>query len=334
MNHQRIVVSRHGGPEVLELHTEEIPEPQAGEVRVRVVASGVSFGDVLGRIGSNPDSPKPPFTPGYDVVGTVDALGPGVTSPAAGTTVVALLADSGGYTEHICLPADRVVPVPDGVDPIDASAAAINYFAAHQMLHRVAGVKPGRRILVHGAAGGLGSALLASVEAYGTASRHKHDVVSALGATPIDYRAEDVLARVRAAGGADAAFDAIGGTSFLRSYRALRPGGHLVAYGVSRAAKDGKRNLPLSVASFLGVKLLGLLPRRRATFYTTGSRDELGPGSYRDDLATVLDLLARGAIRPVVAERMPLTDVARAHELLERGAVSGKIVLTTERSAA
>jgi NADPH:quinone reductase-like Zn-dependent oxidoreductase len=181
-------------------------------------------------MGAMPDAPKPPFTPGFDVVGVVDALGPGVVAPAVGTRVVALLNGGGGYTETLRLPANRLVRLPDGVKPVDAAAAAVNYFATNQMLHRVARLTAGQRILVHGAAGSVGSALLdlahhAGPEAYGTASRPKHALVTSLGGIPIDYRREDVVARVRGEGGVDAAFDAIGGQSFLRSHSSLRPAG-------------------------------------------------------------------------------------------------------------
>jgi len=335
VDYKRVVVSRIGGPEVLEVSTEPLPDPAPGEARVRVLAAGVSFGDVLARVGALPDAPKPPFTPGFDVTGIVEELGAGVESPAVGRPVVALLDGGGGYTELSCLPADRLVPLPEGVDPVGSAAAAVNYFAAHQMLHRVARVEAGQRILVHGAAGGLGTALLqlarrAGLEAYGTASKVKHALVGELGAVAIDPREEDFVARIRnlTGDGVDAVFDAVGGMSFPRSYRALRPRGHLVAYGVARAVRDGRRSRPVAVASFLFVKLAGLLPfGRAATFYTAGGLDESQPGSYREDLAAVMDLLARGEIEPVIAERLPLVDAARAHELLGRSAVSGKIVL-------
>lgn len=336
MNFERVIVSRSGGPEVLEVVAAEVPEPQPGEARVKVLAAGVSYGDVLSRAGALPDAPKPPFTPGYDITGIVDKLGAGVTSLAVGAPVAALLHAGGGYAEFACLPADRLVPVPAGVDAVHSAAAALNYFVAYQMLHRVSRLQAGQRILVHGAAGGVGTALLqlarqARLESYGTASKGKHQLVSEQGAVPIDYQREDVLARVRSLSGdgVDAAFDAIGGTSFLRSYRSLRAGGHLVAYGISRGLKNGQRSRLTAVTSFLSVQLLGLLPTRRsATFYTANSLEKGQPHAYREDLTAVLELLARGEIQPVIAERLPLAEAARAHEALSRSAVSGKIVLT------
>ncbi len=243
---RRVIVARHGGTEVLEVVSERLPEPRPGEVRVRVLAAGVSYGDVLARIGAVPDAPKPPFTPGYDITAVTDKHGAGVSSPEVGQRVAALLDTGGGYTDFACLPADRLVPVPATVDAADSAAACLNYFVAHQMLHRVAQVQAGQSILVHGAAGGVGIALLqlakrANVTVYGTASQSKHALVADLGAVPIDYRSEDFVARVRSTGGGGvvAAFDAVGGSNFRHSYASLRPGGHLVAYGVSSAQKGG-----------------------------------------------------------------------------------------------
>lgn len=264
MNYRRVVVTRSGGPEVLEVVTSEGPEPRPGQVRVRVLAAGVSYGDVLARAGAVPDAPKPPFTPGFDVTGVVDKLGAGVTAPGIAQQVTALL-DAGGYAEYACLPADRLVSVPEGVDAVQSAAAVLNYFVAYQMLHRVAQLNAGQRVLVHGAAGGVGSALVrlairAGLECYGTASAPKHHLVSDQGAVPIDYQREDFVGRIRSltGDGVDAVFDPIGGLNFLRSYRSLRAGGHLIAYGVSQAVKNGRRNRLTAIGSFLGSSQSGV----------------------------------------------------------------------------
>lgn len=299
-------------------------------------AAGVSYGDLLARAGAIPDAPKPPFTPGFDITGIVDKLGAGVSAPPVGQQVTALLNAGGGYAEYACLPVDRLVSVPDGVDAVQSAAAVLNYFVAYQMLHRVAQLKPGQRVLVHGAAGGVGSALvrlaeLAGLDCYGTASGAKHHLVSAQGAVPIDYQRDDFVRRIRnlTGTGVDAVFDPIGGLNFLRSYQSLRAGGHLVAYGVSQAFKNGRRNRLTAIVSFLSVKLLGFLPTRKtATFYTASSLEKGQPAAYREDLTTVLDLLARQEIQPLIAERLPLADAALAHELLSRSSVAGKIALT------
>jgi NADPH:quinone reductase-like Zn-dependent oxidoreductase len=283
-----------------------------------------------------PGQPRAPFTPGYDIVGVVDELGPGVSSLGVGQMVGALLDAGGGYAEFVCLPADRLVALPSGLDPAEAVGVALNYFVAHQMLHRIARVERGEKILVHGAAGGVGIALLqlgrlAELEVYGTASGPKHRLVSDLGGIPIDYRNEDFVARVRGlpGRGVDAVFDPIGGTNFWRSYRALRAGGRLVAYGTSSAAKGGRGNKLVAVSSFVLTMLLQLLPDRRSVaFYTAGSLEKSQPNSYREDLEEIFDLLARKEIQPIIAGRLPLAEASRAHEMLDRSAVSGKIVLT------
>jgi NADPH:quinone reductase-like Zn-dependent oxidoreductase len=211
-----------------------------------------------------------------------------------------------------------------------------NYLTAHLMLHRTANVQSGERILVHGAAGGVGSALLelgklAGLEMYGTASRYNHALVAALGATPIDYRTEDFVERIRklTGDGVDAVFDPVGGARQLwRSYRALRQGGRLVWFGVAATQKKGLRIIPLSL---LTVFLLKLLPGDRQTPLAPNLA-EFAPAHvawYRETLTELLELLAAGRIKPVVAQRFPLVDAARAHELLERGGHAGKVVLVS-----
>jgi NADPH:quinone reductase-like Zn-dependent oxidoreductase len=334
--YRRVVVTRHGGPEVLQVVEEILPEPGAGEARVKVLAAGVSAYDLMHRrSGSLPGSPRLPFTPGEDIMGVVDKLGAGVSTVEPGQRV-ASYPRGGGYAEFICLPAGELVPVPDGVDPAQAVCLVANYLTAHLMLHRIAHVRSGERILVHGAAGGVGSALLelgrlAGLEMYGTASKYNHELVTALGATPIDYRTEDFVERIRSltGDGMDVVFDPIGGARQLwRSYRALRKGGRLVWFGVAAATKSGLRIIPLTL---LTVALLKLFPGGKQTPLSPNLA-EFAPAHldwYRETLAELLDLLAAGKIKPVVAERVPLAEAARSHEMLERGGYAGKVVLVT-----
>lgn len=334
MDSRFVTVPRLGGPEVLAVHTHEV-HPGPDEAVVRVAAAGVSFGDVLLRVGVIPGGPKPPFVPGFDVVGDVQQVGSEVTGLRPGQRVVALL-HSGGYAEQVSVPASRLVPVPERLDPVQVSAAALNYFIAYQMLHRVAKVRPGTRLLVHGAAGGVGTAVLqlarlADVESYGTCSAGKKSVVSDLGAHPIDYRSEDFVAVVHAlpSPGVDVVLDPIGATHFWRSYRALRRGGVLIAYGQSDAFKNGRANRLAGAVGFLGgIMAPKLVPDGRSTvFYNAWSLDKSQPQAYAEDLAEVVRLLDTGAIKPIVAGTMPLDEAVRAHELLERSAVVGKLVL-------
>jgi len=334
--HHRVVVTRHGGPDVLQVVEEDLPEPGAGEVRVKVLAAGVSAFDLMyRRWGRLPGSPRVPFTLGEDVVGAVDKLGKGVSSLEPGQRVAGgtwALGVGGGYAEFICLPASELVPVPSGLDPAEAVCLVVNYLTAHLHLHHIARVRSGERILVHGAAGGVGTALLelgklAGLEMYGTASKYNHELVSALGATPIDYRTEDFVERIRSltGDGVDAVFDPIGGARQLwRSHRALDKGGRLVWFGVAATKKAGMRVIPLSM---LMLVLLKLIPDGKQSLTTP----DIGKPNtwYRETLTELLDLLAAGSIKPVVAERIPLVEAARAHELLERGGYAGKVVLVT-----
>jgi NADPH:quinone reductase-like Zn-dependent oxidoreductase len=320
MKHHRVVVTRHGGPDVLRAVEEDCPEPRASEVRVKVLAAGVSAYDLMfRRSGLLPGTPRVPFTLGTDVVGVVDKLGEAVSTVELGQTVAGAtfcLGGLGGYAEFICLPASELVPVPSGVDPAEAVCLVANYLAAHTALHRAAKVRSGERILVHGAAGGVGTALLelgklAGLEMYGTASKHNHKLVERIRSLTGD--------------GVDAVFDPIGGAWQLwRSYRTLRKGGRLVWFGVAAVSKAGLRVIPLTL---LMVSLLGLLPDGKQT----PQFPELGKDNawYRETLTELLDLLAAGKIKPVVAKRIPLVEAARAHELLERGGHAGKVVLVT-----
>jgi NADPH:quinone reductase-like Zn-dependent oxidoreductase len=336
MKHHRVVVSRHGGPEVLKTIEEDCPEPKSGEVRVKVLAAGVSAYDLMfRRSGWLPGTPRIPFTLGTDVVGTAEKSGEGVSGVEPGRMVAGAtfcFGGLGGYAEHICLPERELVPVPAGVDPAQAVCLVSNYLTAHAALHLAAEVRSGERVLVHGAAGGVGTALLelgklAGLEMYGTASKHNHGLVSRLGAVPIDYRAEDFVERVRGltGGGVEAVFDPIGGARQVwRSHRALRKGGRLVWFGVAATRKDGLRVIPLTL---LSLGLLALFPGGKQI---RGFPD-LGKDNawYRKTLAELLGLLAAGRIRPVIAARIPLAEAVRAHELLERGIYAGKVVLIT-----
>ena len=338
MKHHRIVVSRHGGPDVLQVIEEDIPQPQVGEARVKVLAAGISAYDLMfRRSGALPGTPRVPFTLGEDVVGVVDKLGEGAAGVAPGQMVAGAtfcLGLGGGYAEYVCLPTSEWVPVPPGLDPAEAVCVVVNYLTAHMVMHQTANVQRGERVLVHGAAGGVGSALLelgklAGLEMYGTASRHNHELVSTLGATPIDYRTEDFVKRIHhlTGEGVDVVFDPIGGARQLcRSYRTLRKGGRLVWFGVAATKKKGLLVIPFTL---LTVILLALWPDGKQVPFTGDlSKDNAW---YRETLAELLDLLAASEIKPVVAERIPLLEAARAHELIEGGGYAGKVVLVANK---
>jgi NADPH:quinone reductase-like Zn-dependent oxidoreductase len=339
MRNRSVMISRYGGPDVLRLVEAPMPRPTEGEVRLRVRAAGVSFADVLMRAGAYPRwryVPDVPFVPGWDVIGEVDACGEGVAASWLGQRVVAL-PKVGGYSEAICVPAVRTVPVPEGVDDAEAVSLVLNYVTAFQMLHRVAAVRAGERVLVNGAAGGVGSAVLelarlAGVEAFGAASSAKHAFVRQLGATPIDYRREDVPRAVRSivGGGVDAAFDGVGGWHVLSSLRATRRGGRVVPFGVSAFVSRGERRRlgrPAGYLGFAAAAASGVVQGKRVRTYSIAHSQDAHPDWFREDLGALLRLLQEGSIRPTVAARLPLDRAAEAHALLGAAKVRGRIVL-------
>jgi NADPH:quinone reductase-like Zn-dependent oxidoreductase len=340
---QRVRVAHFGGPDVLELVDEEaIPEPGPGEVRIKVLAAGTGFTDAFIRRGRYPEYKGPlPFTPGYDLVGTVEAIGAGVDARLAGT-LVADLCIVGGYTQYAIRPAHYLVPVPSGVDLAEAACVPLAYTTAYQMLTRYRRLQAGATILVIGASGTVGTALLDlarhfGLKAIGTCSAKNIPSVERFGATALDYRAGDFVATLRgrmAAGqlglGVDAVFDAIGGAHFARSFACLAPGGLLVGYG-SQTMAVGDENL---LAAGLGLARLQLWNAlsflygdRKAVFYTITSRRKAHPDEFKEDMSAVLALLRDGAIHPVVVERLPLASAREVHEKIDAGGMGGKIVL-------
>lgn len=334
---KRVVVDRYGGPEVLRVAEEEDPRPGPGEVRVRVLAAGVSFTDAQLRAGTYLGGPKPPFTPGYELVGIVEELGVRCARLHLGDRVGALTV-WGADAERVCIPERYAVDVPADLDPAEVVSLIFPYMTAYQLLHRTAMAKRGETVLVHGAAGRVGTAVLelgrlAGLHMFGTASAHDRAVVERLGAVAIDYRHEDFLTRVRelTGEGVDVALDGIGGVLSLRSFRALRPGGRLVVFGRYATIEQGHKNRPAVIewyAATAGVALWGLLsPDRRVLSYRIQKLRIPHQDWFREDFAVLLELLRRREINPVVAERLPLSEARRAHEILERTAATGKLVL-------
>jgi NADPH:quinone reductase-like Zn-dependent oxidoreductase len=333
MSYKRVIIKEFGGPEVLKVIEEStLPEPKFGEVRIKVLVTSAAFTDTMIRKGQYPDvKEKPPFSPGYDMIGLVDKLGEGVTKFKIGQKVADLTV-IGAYSEYICLPESRLTLVPDELDPTEAVSLVLTYVTAYQMLHRYAKIKSKQRILIHGAAGAVGTAILQlgkllDLEMYGTASKSKHELIAGLGAIPIDYRNEDFIERIKTYtnDGVDAAFDPIGGENFKRSFKSLKLGGKLVAYGFYKAS-TGKGGSILF--DFLRLQLMKVIPNgRSASFYSIDSLRKKHPDWFSEDLTKLFALLSQYKIKPVVGKRMSLTDAAMAHELIEKAAVPGKIVL-------
>ena len=348
MRHRRIVVNHYGGPDALGVVEEDCPEPKSGEVRVRVLAAGVSMPDVMAREGIHPETPEVPFTPGWDLVGLVDRVGEGVSGVEPGR-LVAAMPIHGAWAEYVCLPQSELVPVPAGLDHAEAVSLVLNYITAYQMLHRAARIQPGDRVLIHGASGGVGTALLqlarvAGAETYGTCSPKGAAAVRELGGVPIDYRDQDYVKEIRrlTGDGVDAVFDPIGGAHLWQSRQALRPGGRVVGYGNTTSLRGeglglqrrGRRNrlhgIPIYALYIAGGWLLP--GRRRILPYSIQTLKRLKPALFRRDLIALFDLLREKKIKPVIAERFPLTEARQAQELLGKGGVIGKIVLVCQGS--
>ena len=343
MRHTRIIVTHYGGPDALRVIEEECPEPKNGEVRVRVLAAGVSLPDVLAREGVHPETPRVPYTPGWDLVGIVDQIGKGVSGLELGQTVAAMPI-SGCYAQYVCLPQRKFIPVPVGLDPAETVAVVSNYITAYQMLDRSAKVKPRQRVLIHGASGGVGTAFvqlgrLAGVEMYGTCSAQAAEVVKELGATPIDYHNSDFVQEIHhlTGDGVDAVFDGIGGDNLWRSREALREGGRVVVYGFQAKLHGGRMvsgapsgRHPIRESALLGWYILRnwFLPGRKSMVpYSIQWLMRLKPAWFRHDLLTLFDLLQQKKIKPLIAQKLPLCQARHAHELLGSGGVIGKIVL-------
>jgi NADPH:quinone reductase len=305
--YRAVMITRPGGPEVLQTLELPIVEPEPGELRVAVRASGVGATDLTMLAGDYMFAPKIPFVGGYEIAGVVEAVGADVTGFRVGQRVAALTVH-GGFAERLVRGAEHFVPIPDEVGDVEAVAVILNYVTAWQMIHRVAKVRTGQTALVTGAGGGVGTALLqllrlAGIKTYGAASAGKHGLIAALGATPV--------------------FDAIGGANIGPCLRAARRGGMVVGYGFM--AVDGTlAKTRMFWDLFVGARLRG----RRGTFYgiTLLYRKDAKP--FHEDLQKIFALVARKQVSPVIAATFPLLEAGRAVELLATGSVEGKIVLT------
>lgn len=324
MKYRSVIVTKRGGPEFLQIIEKELPPPLSGEAQIRILATPVCQDDVAVRVGNRPFLAKVPFVPGYSILGVVEAIGEDVTQAAVGDRVAALT-NFGGYAEYITLPEEELVHVPEILHSAEAAVLILNYLVAYQVLHRIAMVKPGDKVLIVGASGGVGTAFLelgklAELEMYGLASRSKQDILAEYGATPIDYHAQDFVEVIRDAEpeGLDFVFNGMGEEYFERSLAILKRGGVLVHYG---GPQSFSRFL-LLMTKFI---LYNLLPNgKRIKGYGT-HRGEIEP--FKEDWGELFTLLEEGKIKPVIAEKFPLLEARKANELLEGGQVTGNIVL-------
>nr|WP_221378873.1 zinc-binding dehydrogenase [Actinoplanes polyasparticus] len=327
-------------PSGLQIRTRELPAPGPEQVVLRVDATGVSFAEQQMRLGKYYGQPPFPFVPGYDAVGTVTAAGAKV-DPALVGRRFAVVTKVGGWASHMLVDAAILVPVPDAVDAAAAATVVVNGVTAQQMLFRVAKLRAGQMIVVLGANGGVGSTLVqlarhAGIRAVGTASAQHHDMVRALGATPVDYRDPAMIDRIRALApdGVDAVFDHVGGDGLKQSWHLVAKGGTLVSYGIASAKDDpGSANLAY-LNLFSQLWMWHLSPNTKsARFYNFWAGERQRATFQRrlsDDLSAVFALLAQGVITPQIAATFPLDRAAEALALAESRTVAGKVILTRD----
>lgn len=336
MKYKSVLAARRGGPEVLQIVENDLRPPVAGEARIKIIAAPVCAPDITIRYGQTPFPPRPPFVPGYSILGVIDALGspeprssPTAVTLSVGDRVSALTV-LGGYSEYIYLPTKVLIPVPVNLDPAEASTLILNYLVAYQTLHRTARVQPGAKILIVGASGGIGTAYLqlgklAGLKMYGIASKSKHAILKEYAAVPIDYRSEDFVSVIRRAepDGLDAVFDGMGEAYLHGGFSLLRHGGVWVGYANPGGYKQMFRLLTR-------VLICRLLPNgKSATYYGTGaSRFNRRP--FLEDWAALFKLLEEGKIKPVIMRKFTLLEAAQANALLESGQVVGNLVLLAQ----
>ena len=333
-----IQVRKYGEPEVLELSERADPTPAPGQVVVRVHAAGINFADILMRLGLYPGTPKPPFTPGIEAAGSVEAVGEGVDRLRVGERVIAFTF-TGAYAEKIAVPAQRALPFPEGMTFEDAAALPVNYLTAYQALTYMAHLRAGERVLIHAAAGGVGLAAiqlakLAGAETFGTASASKHDFLRQQGlAHAIDYHAQDFeeeINRLTKGEGVDVVLDAVGGRSYRKSYRVLRQGGRLICFGMSAAVKGKGRSLKALSAwwNTPSFNPLDMMVKNRAVIGVhLGQMGRANPALVRTWMDEMFRLYATGQIKPHIGKTFLLAEAAMAHHYIHDRRNIGKVLL-------
>jgi NADPH:quinone reductase-like Zn-dependent oxidoreductase len=336
-----VVITEHGAPEVLKVLEQPDPRPGAGEVRIAVKAAGINFADLMARVGLYADAPKPPCVVGYEVAGEVESLGDGVEGVQVGDRVLAPT-KFGGYAELAVAPAPDAIPLPEGWSFEEGAAFPVVYATAYAGLVRYGNLANGERLLVQAAAGGVGIAATQigkklGAEIFGTASAAKHDAIRGFGVQhAIDYRSKDFAKEVQRITGEkaplDLVIDGIGGPSFRKGYKLLRPGGRLVMLGASAVMEGERRNIPRALRTVV------TMPRFNPLTMMSSSRAAIGinmlriwqdKGSMMAEYAEPLTaMIADGSIRPVVAEAFPLDRGPDAHRYVAERKNVGKVVLT------
>lgn len=342
---QAVWIPKHGDGSVLEVRTTPDPSPGEGEVRVRAERCGLNFAEVSARQGLYPDAPKPPCVVGYEGAGVVDAVGPGVEGLAEGDRVL-FLTRFGGHADCVVVPWQQALVMPEGMSFDEGAALPVNYLTAYHMLFRIARIRGGEKVLVHMAAGGVGTAALQlcrtveGVTTFGTASAAKHDYVREHGCThPIDYRSvdyEEAVMKLTDGQGVDVVLDALGGDDWAKGYRLLRSTGMLIAFGLANTNKGGKRRLLHALIQILRV------PRKSWMSFLDDNKAVAGVNvghlwheraMLREELTALLELYREGAIKPHIHRVVPFSEAKEAFAELEFGHNRGKVLLRPDDSS-
>jgi NADPH:quinone reductase-like Zn-dependent oxidoreductase len=338
-----LVQTGNGGPGVLQVLERPDPTVGPGEVRIAVKAAGINFADTMARLGLYPDAPKTPCVMGYEVAGTIESLGAGVTDFAVGDRVMAGTR-FGGQAELVTVPADQALPLPERLSFEQGAAFPVNYGTAYAALIIMGSLREGDRVLIHAAAGGVGIAATqiarnVGAEIFGTASPAKHEAIRAQGVThAIDYRNQDFEAeamRITGDEGIDLVIDALGPTSFRKDYRLLRSGGRLVMYGLSEITKESGRDIPaalkglakMPLATIPWWKSLALMNENKGVFGLNMLKWWEREGSLDRVTEPLMADLEAGRLEPVVAEAFPFERAGEAHEFIAQRRNVGKVVL-------
>jgi len=329
MKYKSVVISKRGGPEVLQVTENDFRKLANDEVLVKIQACAIGGTDISMRYYKYLLAPKIPFVPGYEIIGTIESAGSDVNKVKVGDRVAALTI-YGGYSEYIYLQQDHLVKVPESIDSAEAAVIVLNYTSAYQMLKKIARVKEGDRIFVTGASGGVGTAFLdlakmENLKVYGSASVDKQEKLKQFGAILIDYKNEDLFTTVLkiAPEGLDYVFDGVGGEYITQSQKILHPGGMLVEYGFLFKSTSYfiKSLLALFSAPLKGVK---------SKFYGISVNYKKDKADVLSDISQLFILLENGKIHPLIYKRLPILEAAEANKIFESGQVCGNIVLVAE----
>jgi NADPH:quinone reductase-like Zn-dependent oxidoreductase len=339
-----VVITEHGGPEVLQVQERPDPPVGPGEVRIDVKAAGINFADTMARVGLYPEAPKPPCVVGYEVAGEVESVGEGVESVKVGDRVMAGTR-FGGQASMVTVPEGQVIPLEDSFSFEQGAAFPVNYATSYAALVIMGGLREGERVLIHAAAGGVGIsatqvARSRGAEIFGTASASKHDAIRAQGVEhAIDYRTEDFereVMTITGGEGVDLIMDATGPSNFRKDYRLLREGGRLIMFGASELSTQGGRSIPTLARSLLRMPM-ATMPWWKSLQILSENKGVFGLNMLawqdREGLDRVLEPLGReieaGTIKidPVVAEAFPFDRAGDAHRFIAERRNIGKVVL-------